>query len=105
MSNHVTTQPLPAPHSDEGSFDAIDEAIAQLGSSRGVNMTAEGLLHVVASLIEQAQRCLPMLVAEARSAGASWTEIAQLLGTNPIDARAGYDPDSATADTRIPFNI
>ncbi|MGH3888309.1 MAG: hypothetical protein ACRDSZ_17375 [Pseudonocardiaceae bacterium] len=58
------------------------------------------MIHLVASLIQQSERCLPWLVAEARQDGCSWQDIAKLLGTNPEQAKLRFDPDSPTTDRR-----
>jgi hypothetical protein len=59
---------------------------------------------VLASLIEQAQRCLPLAVAEARGMQRPWAEIAELLGTTEDAARTRFDPASPTCDRRWPFD-
>jgi hypothetical protein len=55
---------------------------------------------LIASLVKQAERCLPQLVHDARANSHSWHEIARALGTSSDDARLRYDPDypSSTAD-------
>jgi hypothetical protein len=58
------------------------------------------MIHLVASVVEQAERFLPHLVAEARLDGASWEEIARLVGCSPEQARLRFDPDSPVADER-----
>jgi hypothetical protein len=86
---------------DDDTFDVVDDAIAVLGLRRGLWMGDERvMIHLVASVIEQAERFLPHLVAEARSDGASWEDVARLLGTCPGLARLRFDPDSPVADNR-----
>jgi len=57
---------------------------------------------LVASLIEQAERCLPQLVHDARANGHTWHEIARALGTSTDYARLRFDADSLIADNRRP---
>jgi hypothetical protein len=81
------------PRSDDDTFDIIDDALLELATRRaawlGDGFTAIGL---VASLIDQAERCLPYFVHEARDNGHSWHEIAQVLGTSPEETRATVRP-------------
>jgi hypothetical protein len=93
----------PAPHSDEHTFDLIDDAIAALAQRRGLWIGDDHvLIHLLASLIDQAQRCLPEAVTTARANGTSWNDIAQLLGTSPHQAHLRFDPESPIADSRWP---
>ena len=60
---------------------------------------------LLASLIDQAERMLPMLVLEARDHGHSWHDIACTLATSPDQARLRYDPESPVADDgRWPYD-
>jgi hypothetical protein len=92
--------PVP-PRSGEDTYDLIDGALYQLAERRhrwlGDPVAAITLL---ASLIDQAERRLPMFAAEARANGATWTGIATALGTSPEQAELRYNPDSPVADTR-----
>jgi hypothetical protein len=92
---------LPVPRSgDDATFDVVDHAIAVLGLQRGLWMSDERMMiHLVASVIEQAERFLPHFVAEARMDGCSWEEIARLLGTSVEQVCLRFDPDSPVADT------
>ncbi len=54
---------------------------------------------------KQAERWLAQLVHDARLNGHGWTEIAQVLGTNPAEARLRYDPRSPIADGRWPYDL
>lgn len=96
----------PAPLSDDDSYTVIDDALTALAARRhhnlGDDMDTIGLL---ASLIDQAERCLPELVTNARANGASWRRIAQMLSTSPDEARLRFSPDSPIADTRWPYNF
>jgi hypothetical protein len=106
----MTTPPpgqLPTPLSgDHDTFDVIDDAITTLGLQRGLWMgDSRNMIHLVASLTEQAHRCLPELVADARDEGCSWQDIATLLGTSPEQAQLLFDPDSPVADRRWMLDI
>lgn len=83
---------IPGPHSDNDTFDIIDDALLELATRRaawlGDHLTA---ISLIASLIDQAERCLPDLVSHARDDQHSWQEIAQTLGTNPDDARSRFN--------------
>jgi hypothetical protein len=95
----------PAPRSDDDTFDLIDDALTALATHRGLSICDDHVfIHLLASLIEQAERWLPEAVYNARANGSSWNEIAQLLGTSPHEARLRFDPDSPIADGRWPLN-
>jgi hypothetical protein len=95
----------PAPLSDEDTFDVIDAALTDLADRRALHLGDEHvMIHLLASLIEQAERCLPQEVTTASMNGASWAHIAQLVGTSPHEALLRFDPDSPVADGRWPSN-
>jgi|1186.fasta_scaffold430265_2 hypothetical protein len=93
------------PRTGEDSYDVLDDALTALAARRGAwlgdELTVIGLL---ASLIAQAERCLPEPITTARLNGASWEQIAALLGTGPHEARLRFDPDSSLADRRWPYD-
>jgi len=91
---------------DDTSFEIVDGAVAALGLARGLWMGDDRvMIHLVASIIEQAERLLPYLVMEAREAmGVGWEELAGLLGVAVEEARSRFDPDSPTQDKRLPWN-
>jgi hypothetical protein len=60
---------------------------------------------LLASLIDQAERCLPEMVTNARLNGHSWDEIARALSTSPDEARLRFDPESPIADPRRPYDF
>jgi len=93
----------PAPLVDDHTHDLIDGAIATLAGRRDVFMDGANTIHLIASLIVQAEACLPMAVADARDEKCSWAQIAKLLGTGRKVARARFDPASPTYDGRCPF--
>lgn len=86
---------------DEATFEVVDHAVATLGLLRGLWMGDDRvMLHVVASVIEQAERLLPFLVAEALESDSDWEDVATLLGITVEAARARFDPESPTRDRR-----
>ena len=95
----------PGPRSDDDSYDVLDDAITALAQRRAAWLGDDtAVIHLLASLIDQAQRWLPELVHNARSNGANWNDIADLLGTSPDEARLRFDPDSPIADERWPYD-
>ena len=69
--------------------------VLRLAQRRGVwlgdDLTA---ITLIASLIDQAERCLPELVTSARANGHTWHEIARALATSPAEAGLRFDPQS-----------
>lgn len=91
------------PRSGEDTFELIDDAVAALAERRGVAVGDDlSVIELIASLIEQAERCLPQLVHDARANGHDWTTIARVLGTGPDDTRLRFGPESPIADGRWP---
>jgi hypothetical protein len=75
----------------------LDVAIASLAKLRGLAWHGDAgtTLHLLASLIDQAQARLPRAVDDTRDQGCSWAEIADLLGVTRASAwqrYAGHDP-------------
>jgi hypothetical protein len=95
----------PGPRSGDDTYDLIDDALSQLAERRkawlGDPLAAITLL---ASLINQADRMIPLLAAEARDHGATWNDIAAALATSPEQAELRYSPDSPVADSRWPYD-
>ena len=60
---------------------------------------------LLASLIDQAKRCLPELVTNARLNGHSWKQIARAMATSPDEACLRFDPGSPIADPRWPYDL
>jgi hypothetical protein len=86
---------------DDATFEVVDGALGALGLARGLWMGDDrAMIHLVVSVIEQAERFLPYLVAEARAEGVPWEEIAGLLGLDVDQTRSRFDPASPAADTR-----
>ena len=95
----------PGPRSGDDTYDLIDDTLYQLAERRskwlGDPIAAITLL---ASLIDQAERCLPELVTSARLNGHTWEQIATALATSPGEARLRFDPQSPIADSRWPYD-
>ena len=95
----------PAPTTDPDTYAVLDDALAALAERRGAWLGDDTvLIHLLASLIAQAERSLPQAVATARAEGHTWTDIAALLATSPDEARLRFDPDSPIADPRWPYD-
>jgi len=71
------------------------------GAWLGDDLTATTL---IASPIDQAERCLHEPVTNARLNGHSWEQIAHALATSPDEARLRFGPDSPVADGRWPYD-
>lgn len=92
---------------DDGTFEVVDHALAELGLLRGLWMGDDAvMIHLVASVISQAERCLPDLVASAMAEGeCGWADIARLLGLSPEQAWARFAPESPVADRRPMLDV
>jgi len=70
------------PRSDDDTHDIMDDALGELARRRGAwigdDVTA---MTLIASLIDQAERFLPQMVANARMNGHGWDEIARAIST------------------------
>jgi hypothetical protein len=96
----------PPPSTDDDTSEVIDDAVSALAERRGLLLDTDAtVIHLLASLMAQAERELPLAVTTARDEGCSWGDIAQLLGTSAHEARLRFDPDSPVADRRWPFNV
>jgi hypothetical protein len=96
--------PVP-PRSGNDTWDLIENALRQLADRRdrwlGDPLTT---ITMLASLIDQAERMIPELAADARKNRASWADIATALGTSPEQAELRYSPRSPVRDTREPHD-
>jgi hypothetical protein len=100
------TTPGPGPRSGDDTYDLIDDALAILAERRGARLGDElAAITLLTSLIDQAERCLPELVTNARLNGHSRHQIARALATSPREARLRFDPQSPVADPRWPYDI
>jgi hypothetical protein len=96
--------PVP-PHSGDDTYDLIDDAPYQLAERRGRWLgDPVAAITLLASLIDQAERMIPMFAAEAHANGATWTDIATAPGTSTEQAELRYSPDSPVADSRWPYD-
>lgn len=88
----------------EDSELVLDAAIESLGNVRGMgyNGDAATTLHLLSSLIAQAQQRLPRAVADARDQDCSWAEIADLLGVTRASAWQRFA--GRTPANRTPLN-
>jgi len=93
----------PAPHTDDDTYAVIDDALSALADRRHAWLGDDTVvIHLIASLIAQAERFLPEPVTTARANGHTWTDLAALLGTSPDEATLRFDTDSPIADGRWP---
>lgn len=92
------------PVTDDDSAEAVESAVDELSMGRSpANHGHAGLrLHVLASLIAQAEALIPDAVADAREHGFWWSEIADELGITEPTARRRY---SSYARGRAPLPI
>jgi hypothetical protein len=94
------------PRSDDDTHDIMDDALGELARRRGAwigdDVTA---MTLIASLIDQAERFLPQMVANARMNGHGWDEIARAISTSPEEARLRFAPESPVADSRWPYDF
>ena len=77
---------------DDDSAQAIEEAVQSLELSRSPMNQGDGALrvHVLATLIAQAEALLPDAVADARDQDHPWDDIAAQLGITVDTARRRY---------------
>jgi hypothetical protein len=59
---------------------------------------------MLASLIDQAERMISEVAADARRQHASWADIATAVGTSPEQAELQYSCRSPVRDTREPYD-
>lgn len=80
------------PATDTDSEHVLDEAIASLGTLRDLPWLGDAgaTLHLLTSLIHQAQQQLPTAVADARDQEYTWAQIADLLGVTRASAWQRY---------------
>ena len=82
----------PRPSISEDSERVIEHAVGSLGTLRELPWLGDAgtTIHLLTSLIRQAEQALPAAVAEARDQEYSWAQIARMLGTTPTAARQRY---------------
>lgn len=86
-----------SPSVDAHSQAVVDAALASLGARRGLGLAGDAAvgLHLLASLIAEANGALAAAVADARDQGCSWAQIADLLGVTRATAWQRYGQPSA----------
>jgi hypothetical protein len=93
------------PRSGDDTYDLVDDALAGLAQRRGTWLGDPlAAITLLASLIDQAERMIPLLAAEARDHGATWHDIATTLATSPEQAELRYGSGSPIADSRWPYD-
>ena len=91
-----TSWPVPLalrpPVLDEDAEAVITDAVATLGSVRGLEWVGDDgvTIHLLASLAAQAQALLGAAVIGALDQEYAWTDIAYLLGSTEAEARSRY---------------
>jgi hypothetical protein len=87
------------PAAGEDTKRVLDDAIASLAALRGLWLGDAGVeLHLLASLIAEAESRLPQEVADARDEHYSWAAIADLLGVTRASAWQRYAGRTRTDD-------
>jgi hypothetical protein len=81
-----------APSTGADTDRVIQDAIDTLGTLRGLPWLGDAgaTLHLLTSLIAEAQQRLPRAVADARDQDYSWAQIADLLGVTRASAWQHY---------------
>jgi hypothetical protein len=80
-----------APATGADTQAALDAAVKLLSADRDLDTPdPAATVHLVASLIAEAQARLPRAVRQARDYGCSWAEIADLLGVTRASAWQRY---------------
>lgn len=94
--------PYLEPSTGDDTEAVIDAAIESLGTVRGLPWLgdASAHLHLLASLMAEAERRLPQAVADARDQECSWAGIGDLLGVTRASAWQRYA--GRTAQSRTP---
>jgi len=89
-----TTVALHPPVLDEASEAVLEEAVASLGTARGLEWVGDDgvLVHVLASLITQAQTRLREAVAGALDQGYTLAELGHVLETTENEVRNQFIP-------------
>ena len=89
------------PATGPDSETVLNNAIASLGTIRNLPWLgdASATLHLLTSLIHQAEQRLPTAVADARDQEYSWAQIADLLGVTRASAWQRYARHTTTNRT------
>lgn len=91
------------PATGEDTEKVLEDAIDLLGTLRGLPWLGDAgaTLHLLASLMAQAEQRLPRAVADARDQDYSWAQIADLLGVTRASAWQRYAYRSASNRTPL----
>lgn len=93
----------PQPRVDLDTYIVLDRAVCDLADRRFLpSLDTHTQLHLLASLIAQAESWLAEQVAVARDQGTRWAELGRLIGTNPTSARQRYEPTQTTRSRPMP---
>ena len=92
-------EPVTGPDSEA----VLDEAIGSLGTLRSLEWVGDAgvTLHLLTSLIRQAEQQLPRAVADARDQEYTWAQIADLLGVTRASAWQRYAGRTTTNRTPL----
>jgi len=95
--------PEARPRTGLDTFIVLDHAVVDLADRRFMRVLDPPVqLHLLASLIAQAEVWLAEQVAAARHAGASWGEIGRWLGITATAARQRYAPANSGRRSQSP---
>ena len=92
-----------APAAGDDTDEVIEAAIESLGDLRGLPWLGDAAarLHLLTSLMVEAERRLPRAVADARDQECSWAQIGDLLGVTRASAQQRYRGRTAVNRTPI----
>lgn len=92
-----------APATGDDTEHVLQDAIDTLGTLRGLPWLGDAgvTLHLLTSLIAQAEHALPRAVANARDQDYSWAQIADLLGVTRASAWQRYARHTPTNQTPL----
>jgi len=94
-----------APATGADSERVLEAAVESLGTLRGLSWLGDAgvTLHLLTSLMAEAERNLPRAVADARDQEYSWAQIGDLLGVTRASAWQRYA--GRTANDRTPLDL
>jgi hypothetical protein len=92
------------PTTGDDTESVLEAAIDSLGGLRGLAWLGDAAtrLHLLASLMAEAEGHLPRAVADARDQDCSWAQIADILGVTRASAHQRYR--GRTAENRTPLD-
>jgi len=91
-AGHPVPSELRRPSVDEETEAVLEQAVASLGALRGLEWLGDDgvVLHLLASLIAQAEHLLGKAVTGALDQDYAWADLARLLGTSEADAHQRF---------------